>query len=117
MKNVIIWHNPRCRKSREGLKFLQDKGIEPEIFEYLKEPIDSEHLGKIIKNSGQPLALFIREKEEEYKQLGLKNKSLEVDEFAEIAAQHPKILERPIVEIGDRSVLGRPAAEIEKILS
>ncbi len=116
MSSLKIWHNPRCRKSREGLQYLQDKGLEPEIFNYLQEKIDAGELAGLIGKSGQPLKEFIRSNEKEYRELGLKGKELTAAEFAEIAAGHPKLLQRPIVINGDKVVLARPAEKIEEIL-
>lgn len=113
---VIIWHNSRCRKSREGLQYLRDKGIEPTIFEYMHQKIDPQELARIIKLSGQPLEVFIRKNEPEYKQLGLNSKNLTIEEFARIAAEHPRLLQRPIVICGEKAVLARPASKIEEIL-
>ena len=113
---IVIWHNPRCRKSREGLEYLKSKGIEPKIFNYLAEPFSSEELAELIQKSGQPLKEFIRTNEKEYKELGLKGKDLTVDEFARIAVEHPKLLQRPIVINGDKVVLARPAEKIDEIL-
>lgn len=116
MAEVTIWYNPRCRKSREGLQYLRDHGVEPKIYDYLKEGINPEELADVIRKSGQPLKDFIRRNEKEYKELGLKGKELTVEEFARIAAEHPKLLERPIVVKGDRAVLGRPVEKIAEIL-
>ncbi len=116
MTEVKIWYNPRCRKSREGLQYLRDKGIEPEIYDYIKEGIDPDELARVIRMSGQPLKDFIRRNEKVYKELGLKDKELTVEEFARIAAEHPKLLERPIVVKGDKAVLARPAEKIDEIL-
>ncbi len=116
MENVIIWHNPRCRKSREGLKYLQDKGIEPVIFDYMKNGINPEELAEIIRKSGQSLSEFIRTNEKEYRELGLKGKELTPEEFARIAAEHPKLLQRPIVIKGDKVVVARPPERIDDIL-
>ncbi|NOX36680.1 MAG: arsenate reductase (glutaredoxin) [Calditrichaeota bacterium] len=117
MEKVIIWHNPRCRKSREGLNYLKEKGIEPVIFDYLKEGIPADELADLIKKSGLPVEAFIRSNEKEYRELGLKGKSLTAEEFARIAANHPRLLQRPIVVYGDRVVLARPASEIDKLFT
>lgn len=114
--SVKIWHNPRCRKSREGLEFLKSKGIEPEVFNYLQESFSPDELADLIRKSGQPLKDFIRTNEKEYKELGLKGKDLTIEEFAEIASKHPKLLQRPIVINGEKVVLARPAEKIEEIL-
>jgi arsenate reductase (glutaredoxin) len=116
MDKIKIWHNPRCRKSREGLQYVQDKGIKPEIYEYLKSGIKTNELAEIINKTGQPLKDFIRTQEPDYKTLGLKGKNLTVEEFAKIASDYPKLLHRPIVIKGDKAVLGLPAERIAEIL-
>ncbi len=116
MDKVKIWYNPRCRKSREGLKYLQERGVEVEIYDYLKEGIDPDELARVIKMSGQPLSDFIRKQEKEYKELGLRGKELTVEEFARIASEHPKLLERPIVVKGNKAVLARPAEKAAEVL-
>jgi len=116
MARVKIWHNPRCRKSREGLKYLQDKNIDFEIIEYLKTGIDPDDLCQIIVNSGQKTREFIRTNEADYKALKLKNKDLSAEEFAVLAAEYPKLLQRPIVIAGAKSVLALPAEKIDDIL-
>ncbi len=115
MDKVIIWHNPRCRKSREGLNYLREKGIEPVIYEYLKEGIAANELADLIRRSGLPVEAFIRTNEKPYRELGLRGRSLSPEEFARIAANHPKLLQRPIVIYRDRVVLARPASEIDKL--
>jgi arsenate reductase len=116
MEKVIIWHNPRCRKSREGLQYLQNKSVEPEVFDYMKTPFSSEELAEIIQFSGQPVEEFIRRNEKEYKTLGLNKRKLSIVEFAEICSNHPRLLQRPIVIKGSSVVLARPASKIDEIL-
>ncbi len=115
MANVIIWHNPRCRKSREGLNYLKEKGIEPEIYDYMKQGINPEELAAIIRKSGLPVEEFVRSNEKEYRELGLKGRQLSPEEFARIAAEHPRLLQRPIIIKGDTVVLGRPVSRIDAI--
>jgi arsenate reductase len=116
MEKVIIWHNPRCRKSREGLQYLQNKGVEPEVFDYMKTPFSPEELAEVIRLSGQPVEEFIRRNEKEYKTLGLNKRKLSIVEFAEICSNHPRLLQRPIVIKGSSVVLARPASKIDEIL-
>ncbi len=116
MANIIIWHNPRCRKSREGLNYLRERNIEPKIFDYLKEQINPSELAKLIKITGQPLGLFIRKNEKEYKELGLKDMDLTAETFAEFASKYPKLLQRPIVVKGNKAILVRPASRIDEVL-
>ncbi len=115
-ENVKIWHNPRCSKSRQGLEYLKNKTNEFDIYDYMKEGIDPDELARVIEMSDQPLEDFIRTNEPEYKELGLKDKKLTPREFAEIAARHPKLLQRPIVIKGGKAVVARPAAKMDEIL-
>ncbi len=116
MSKIKIWHNTRCTKSRQGLCYLEDKKIDVEIFEYLKETIDPKELAGIIKNSDHPLDDFIRKNEAEYKSLGLADKNLTVEEFADIAAKHPKLLQRPIIIKNNKAVIARPTEKIAELL-
>jgi len=116
MQEIIIWHNPRCRKSREGLQYLRYRDVEPQIFQYLKEKFTAEALAQLIEKNGQPLGDFIRTKEKEFKELGLKGKELSLEEFSRIAVEHPKLLERPIFIRGEKVVLARPAENIDRLL-
>jgi arsenate reductase (glutaredoxin) len=115
MTKTKIWHNPRCTKSRQGLEYLRGKTNEFEVYEYLKEGIDPHELAQVIKMSDQPLQDFIRTNEPEYKALGLRNKKLTIEEFAEIAAKHPKLLQRPIIVKDDKAVVARPASKIDEV--
>jgi arsenate reductase (glutaredoxin) len=115
MAKIKIWHNPRCTKSRQGLNYLNDKKCDVDIFEYLKEEINPTELAEIIKKSVHPLEDFIRTNEAEYKELGLKSKSLTAEEFAEIATKHPKLLQRPIIIKDGKAVIARPTKKIDEL--
>jgi len=112
---VEIWHNSRCSKSRNGLKYLQEKGIEYKIREYLKNPPTKEELQEVLKKLGMKPSELIRKKEKLFKELNLKDKS--EDELLEAMVEHPKLIERPIVINGNKAVVARPETQIEKILN
>jgi arsenate reductase (glutaredoxin) len=116
VEKVIIWHNPHCKKSREGFQYLLQKCVKPEIFDYMKTPFSSGELSRIIELSGQPTDVFIRKDEKEYKWLGLNKLKLSVAKFAEICSKHPRLLQRPIVIKGSSVVLAQPAPKIDEIL-
>ena len=106
------WHNPRCTKSRQALALLREKGVEPEVREYLKTPPSAAELKAVIKalrlSSARDL---MRTKEDAYKQLGLKDVD---DEDALIAAmvENPRLIERPILIKDGKAAIGRPADQI-----
>jgi len=113
MPTVTIYHNRRCMKSRQTLSLLQEKGYEPKIVDYLTDPPDEATLAKLLKKLKIPASSLIRKKE--FKDLGL---SPTEDEAALISlmAQNPKIIERPIVVIGNQARLGRPPESVLEIL-
>ncbi|MFQ5675061.1 MAG: ArsC/Spx/MgsR family protein [bacterium] len=115
MSSIKIWHNPRCSKSRQGLEYLTESKCDLDIFEYTKEKIDPAELARVIKMSDQPLEDFIRTNEAEYAELGLKGKDLTIEQFAEIAAQHPKLLQRPIVIKNGKAIIARPTSKIAEL--
>lgn len=118
MKNkTVYYHNPRCSKSREGLVLRTAKGIEPEIKEYLKEGISpSDFLSILAVLKISPLEGLIRTKEAVFKELDLKNKKLTDKEWAKIVSENPSLLERPILQVGEKVAIGRPPEHLLTIL-
>jgi arsenate reductase len=113
---VTIYHNPRCSKSRQTLQLLRDKGVEPEIVEYLKTPPDAENLEAILDMLGLEPRELMRRKEKDYKQLGLDDQSLSREELIDAMVAHPKLIERPIVIKAGKAALGRPPESVVEIL-
>jgi arsenate reductase len=113
---VTIYHNPRCSKSRQTLQLLREKGVEPDIVEYLKTPPDAPTLTAILDMLGLEPRELMRKKEAEYKQQGLDDPSLSRDALIAAMVAHPKLIERPIVVKGDKAALGRPPEEVLKVL-
>lgn len=116
MPNVTIYHNPQCSKSRQTLKLLREKGIEPIIIEYLKTPPTADELKEVLELLGLSPSDLMRKKETVYKEVGLDNESLSVD--AQIAAMvaHPKVIERPIVISNGKARIGRPPESVLDIV-
>ncbi len=109
---VTIWHNPKCSKSRQTLELLIEKGFEPEIFEYLKEPITEEMLKSVWGLLGKPCREVMRTKEEVYKELDLGNSNNTAADLIQAAIQNPKIIERPIVIANGKAAIGRPPESV-----
>lgn len=116
MSEIIIYHNPRCSKSRQTLTLLQDKGIEPTVIEYLKETPDAAELSSVIAKLGISPRALLRNKEAEYKEQGLNDNSLSDDEIIKIMVNYPKLIERPIVIKGKQARIGRPPEQVLEIL-
>ncbi|HHD82282.1 MAG TPA: arsenate reductase (glutaredoxin) [Campylobacterales bacterium] len=113
MDKVSIWHNPRCSKSRDSLKLLEEKGIEAEVVKYLVDTPTKEALQEMLKMLGMESARdLMRTKEAIYKELNLKEESSE-EALIEAMVANPKLIERPIVIKGNKAAIGRP---IEKVI-
>ena len=117
MSELKILHNPRCSKSRQTLKILNEKGLEPQIIEYLKTPISKQELKFIIKQLGfsSPRQLM-RKGEDAYKQQNLNDLTLTEDFLINAMLSSPKLIERPIVIFNGRAAIGRPPESILDIL-
>ncbi|AVR46161.1 arsenate reductase (glutaredoxin) [Christiangramia fulva] len=110
-----IYHNPRCRKSREGLEILKSSGKDFEIVEYLKEPLSEEKLKEIIEKLKIAPIELVRKNEKVWKE-EYKEKDLSDDELVRILVNNPRLIERPIVVTDKEAVIGRPPERIEKLI-
>ncbi len=113
---VKIYHNPRCSKSRQTLQLLTDRGIEPEIIEYLKNPPTAQELDIILSQLKLEPRELMRRQESEYKELGLDDASLSRAALIQAMVDHPKLIERPVVVNQERAALGRPPETVLAIL-
>ena len=111
---ALMYHNPRCRKSREALSLLEKRGIHVELKLYLNDGIDADEVVGLSKKLGMHPSEFVRKNEASYKTLGTDEFSIE--EWADIIENNPILLERPILVINDRAVIGRPPENILSIL-
>ncbi len=111
-----LYHNPRCSKSRETLQLLQEKGYEPRIIEYLKEPPDAETLSAILDKLGMEPRDLMRRKEKAYKALGLDDENLDRGELIRAMVENPILIERPILVTDQRAAIGRPPETVFEVL-
>jgi arsenate reductase (glutaredoxin) len=109
-----IYHNPRCKKSCEGLKFLQDKGIGFEIVKYLETGLTKEILNEIVLKTNRKPVELIRTQEDFYKK-ELKGKKFSDEEWIKIIVENPKLLQRPIVVAKYKAVIAQPANKIDEL--
>jgi len=114
--SVIIYHNPRCSKSRETLVLLEQQGISPEVFEYLKTPPTVEQLTTILSLLGMSARDLMRRKETLYKELNLADDSLTQAQLVQSMIDNPKLIERPIVLANGKAAIGRPPESVLEIL-
>jgi len=115
MSKLTLMHNPRCSKSREALKILEENGIDAEIVKYLETPPTKEDIKNILKMLGINARDLMRTKEDIYKELNLKDVTDE-EALINAMAEHPKLIERPIVIKDGKAVIGRPPSKIVDFL-
>jgi len=113
---AIIYHNPRCGKSRQTLALLKEKGIEPEIIEYLKTPPTATELDEILQKLGMAPRDLMRKKEAAFKDNNLADPMLDRATLINAMASHPILIERPIVLANGKAALGRPPEAVLAIL-
>ncbi|MDB4835162.1 arsenate reductase (glutaredoxin) [Cyclobacteriaceae bacterium] len=106
-----IYHNPRCRKSRETLALLNEKGVEPEIIEYLKDTPSKEELKSVLLKLKMSASEIVRKGEAVYKE-EYKGKELSEEQWLQALIEHPKLIERPIVITEDSAKIGRPPENV-----
>ena len=110
-----IYHNPRCSKSRDALKYLEEKGFEIEIVDYIKNGITPHEIKEFLYKSGLPISSIIRVNEDLYKEQ-FKGEEFSDDEWIDILVKNPKLLQRPLIIKGSHAVLARPIEEIQKLI-
>lgn len=113
---IEIYHNPRCRKSREGLAILEASGKDFKMIKYLEDVPSAKELSDVIKKLGISADQLVRKNEAIWKE-NYKNKDLNESQIIEAMIAHPKLIERPIVISGEKAVLGRPPENITAFLS
>ena len=111
-----IWHNPRCGKSRQTLALLKEKGIEPTVVLYLKNPPTPKQIDEVLELMKLEPRALMRRKEAPFKDLNLRDNQHARQDLIQAMVEHPILIERPIVFGNGRAALGRPPENILDIL-
>ena len=114
---VIIFHNPRCSKSRACLELITSMGITPRVKLYLDEIITNDELNNILHMLGIKPRELLRKSEEEYKTYNLDDNKLEDEEIIKIIIENPIFIQRPLVIANNSAIIGRPPENIFKLLN
>ncbi|MEX0619533.1 MAG: arsenate reductase (glutaredoxin) [Pseudohongiellaceae bacterium] len=117
MEKFVLYHNPRCSKSRAALALLEENDVFPEIVLYLDTPPTVEELKQLLNKLGMSVRDIIRTTESEYEELGLDDETLDEEIVLDILSRHPKLLQRPVLIKGDQAVLGRPPENVLKLIN
>jgi arsenate reductase len=113
---ITVYEKPTCTKCREADRLLRESGVDFEKVNYYLEPIGEAKLRELIAKMGTRPHELLRKGEAVYKELELGKRELSDDELIRLMAEHPDLIQRPIVERGDRAVLGRPTERIKDLL-
>tara|TARA_B100001769_G_C22018871_1_gene547531 strand:+ start:412 stop:750 length:339 start_codon:yes stop_codon:yes gene_type:complete len=110
-----IYHNPRCRKSRETLQIIEASGNKVEIINYLENTPSEDELQDIVNKLNIPAENLLRKGESIFKE-NFKGKKLSENEWIQVMVKNPKLIERPIVVRGNKAILGRPPQNVKELL-
>lgn len=115
-ERIVLYHNPACSKSRGALAILQERGVEFDVVEYLKAPLDEAALRRVLGMIEDAPAELVR-KDANFRELGLKAADYaSEDAVVGLLAEHPKLMQRPVVVRGERAVIARPSEKVESLL-
>ena len=114
--NITVYEKPTCTKCREMDRFLRESSVDFKKVNYYIEPLSEKKLRELIKKMGIKPRELLRKSESIYRELGLGKKDFSDNEIIALMVQHPDLIQRPIVERGDRAVLGRPTENVRALL-
>jgi arsenate reductase len=115
-ENITVYEKPTCSKCREMDKLLREKGISYEKVNYYIEPLSKKKLTELIRKMGISPRDLLRTSEPVYRELGLAKGEFTDAEIISLMVENPDLIQRPIVERGDRAVLGRPTERVKELL-
>ncbi|SOC81167.1 arsenate reductase [Salinimicrobium sediminis] len=113
---IIIYHNPRCSKSREGVKVLEASGKDFKVREYLKDPLSEDELTSLLQKLNMSPIELVRTEEKIWKE-EYRDRDLSDKELIRVMVENPKLIQRPVVEKEGAAIVGRPSSNIERLLS
>jgi arsenate reductase len=116
MTDLTLYHNPRCSKSRGALQLLEARGLTPTIVRYLETPPSAAQLSDLLGKLGIGARQLLRSGEDEYRTLNLADPALSEAQLIDAMVAHPKLIERPILIVGSKAVIGRPPEKVLEIL-
>jgi arsenate reductase len=115
MKQLIVYEKPTCTTCRKVSKILIEKGIDFEKVNYYIEPFSKTKLKSLLKKMNMKASELLRKNEKAYKDLDIKNKSYSEDEILSQMIKNPDLVQRPILELGEKAVLARPVEKIYEL--
>ena len=115
MQNIQIWHNPKCSKSRAAMELLENKNIDANVVEYLKQIPTKEQIKDVLKKLRISAKELLRTGEDVYKELNL-NQIDDEGTLIDFMVKNPILIERPIIIKGDKAVIARPIENLSELI-
>lgn len=115
MNQITIYQKPTCTTCRQVYSALKEKGVDFKDVNYYLEPLSKTKIKELLKKMGIPAGELLRKKEDIYKKLGLASKKRSENALVDLMVKHPDLIQRPIVEKGNRAILARPAEKLKEI--
>lgn len=116
MEALSIFHNPRCSKSRKTLEIIEINDVEVQVILYLQDPPSVSELNSLLEKLGMKASELVRKRESIIKELDIDLSSISNDDLISIMAEHPILIERPIVFNESSAIIGRPPENVEELL-
>lgn len=114
--SIVIYHNPRCSKSRQTLTLLKERGQNPQVIEYLESPPDARTLANILQQLGMSASELMRKGEDEFKLAATRLAAMSEAEQIAWLVKYPRVIERPVVVSAKGARIGRPPERVLEIL-
>ncbi len=114
-ERLVMYQKPTCSTCRQVMAILKESGVDFDAVDYIIDPIPLPKLRELVRKLGMPPQELLRTKEKAYVELGLARARLSDEEVLQILADHPELLQRPILEKGARAVLARPPERAREI--
>ena len=113
---ITVYEKPTCTKCREMDKFLKERGVDFSKVNYYIEPLTKKRLTELVRKMNISPRDLLRKSEPVYKELGIASGEFTDAQLISLMVEHPDLMQRPIVERGDKAVLGRPTENVEELL-
>ena len=117
MAELTVYEKRTCTTCKKLAVLLEERGIEFDRVDFHVEPLSREQLEELVRKTGAPARELFRAREDVYKELGLGERDVGDDEAIDLMAEHPELLQRPVIVRGERAVLGRPIERVGELLT
>lgn len=113
---IIVYHNPKCRKSRAGLEYVRTRNAAVQVRDYIREGISPEEIAELAAKLGLKPSALVRTQEEYYRE-NLKDRELSDEEWCRVLSENPRLIRRPVVEYKGKAVIADPPEKADTVLN